>query len=169
MRRIPRHTLIGLVAVTIVGLGGLAIAGQLPSSQLAPTTDTGVPEGFEEEAWLAASASAAVVDQDEGTDIIILTAEELVPDGIYTIWWVNPGVVGMDMGPGGGLPQNTFTADHEGNAEARLTVDSDNDYEMMVVAYHADHRLYAERPGEMGETTFEHVKGAWPGPAGGTP
>ena len=54
-------------------------------------------------------------------------------------------------------------------ALSRLTVHSDNDYAMMVIAYHADHRLYADEPGEMGEVTFEHIKGPWPGPAGEMP
>lgn len=158
-----------IVAIVVLGFAGSLVADQLPSSDLAPTVDTGVPAGYEAETWRAARGSAEVVEQAEGVDTIILEAEGLVPNGIYTIWWVTPRVIGMDMGPGGGLPQNTFTADHEGNAQARLTVDSDNDYAMMVIAYHADHRVYAEEPGEMGEVTFEHLKGPWPGPGGEGP
>lgn len=152
---------LAFIAIAAVSFGSTSLFAQA-ASELEATTDTGVPEGFTEQKWTQASGTARVVERENGEDVIRLEAEGLVPDGIYTVWWVNPRIIGMDMGPGGGLPQNTFTADHEGKAEARLTVSSDNDYQMMVIAYHADHRLHGEKPGEMGEETFEHIKGDWP-------
>lgn len=145
------------------------MADNLPNSELAAADMSGTPDGIDADTWMDASGTASVTDRQNGSDVIELTAEGLVPDGIYTIWWVNEATFGMDMGPGGGLPANTFTADHEGNAHARLTVDSDNDYQMMVVAYHADHRTHGDMPGEMGDVTFEHLMGAWPGPEGDIP
>lgn len=149
-----------IVAIMVISLGATPLSAK--SSELAATDDTGVPEGFAPETWTRASGTAEVVEQRGSEDTIRLTAEGLVPDSIYTIWWVTPRIIGMDMGPGGGVPQNAFTADHEGRAEARITVPSDNTYRMMVVAYHADHKLHGDEPGEMGDVTFEHIKGDWP-------
>lgn len=165
-----RNNVTGMAALAVLGFAALPVAAQLPSSELMGTADSGLPPGIEdEELWTAARGRAEVVEQEEGVDTVIVAAGGLVPDGIYTIWWVNPRPDGMDMGPGGGLPQNTFTADHRGRARARLTVASDNNYQLMVIAYHADHRLYGEKPGAMGKVTFEHLKGPWPGPAGQEP
>lgn len=154
-------------AVTLFALP--ANAEDMPSSALQAADMSGVPEGFDSETWMAASGTASVIDHQNGSHIIEITADDLVPDGIYTIWWVNEATFGMDMGPGGGLPANTFTADHEGNAATQIAVDSDNDYQMMVIAYHADHRTHGDMPGEMGEVTFEHLMGPWPGPGGEMP
>jgi hypothetical protein len=155
--------LIRTLSFTTVTLAALAVGAAFAAeSDLSAADGSGVPEGYDRQAWMQASGQARVVEQIDGEDVVVLQAEGLVPDGIYTVWWVNERLVGMDMGPGGGLPQNTFTADHEGNAEARLTVDSGHGYEMMVIAYHADHRTHGEHPGEMGEVSFEHLKGAWP-------
>jgi hypothetical protein len=70
------------------------------------------------------------------------------------------------MGPGGGVPDNEFRADSDGNAETTFRVPAANDYQRMVIAYHADDQTHGDEPGEMGEITFEHLSGAWPGPAG---
>jgi len=165
MKRTSLHNA-ALTAVAFVAfsLGSASLSGETQRSvQLQASDENGVPQGINPRQWSTASGTAQIVAQENGEDVIVLRAEGLVPDGIYTIWWVTPRIIGMDMGPGGGLPQNTFTANHEGRAQARLTVPSDNTYRMMVVAYHADHRLYGEEPGEMGEVTFEHIKGTWPG------
>ncbi|ESR24630.1 hypothetical protein [Lutibaculum baratangense] len=108
------------------------------------------------------ASAAASSDQHEVT----LEATGLVPGGLYTIWWVNSGTFGMDMGPAGGTPANEFRAGDDGGAETTITVPADNDYQMFVVAYHADDRTHGDMPGEMGEVTFEQLMGPWPGPAG---
>lgn len=135
------------------------------SSDLMAADKSGVPEGWTSEDWMKASATAtATANGDE--HMVDVEATGLVPEGLYTFWWVNPGMVGMSMGPGGGAPGNDFRADADGNAEVSINVPADNDYAMMVVAYHADDETHGDEPGAMGEVTFEHLMGAWPGPEG---
>jgi hypothetical protein len=153
-----------------LGLWSASLAAEdLPHSSLMAADDRGVPAGVTSEQWTAAQGEAKVVGREDGQDVIEFEASGLVPEGLYTFWWVNRSTFGMDMGPGGGLPDNEFTADAEGDATATIRVPSDNDYQMMVVAYHADGRTHGESPGEMGTETFEHVMGPWPGPAGEMP
>lgn len=159
---------LGLTASLGLVPAGVA-AKDLPQSSLMASDRSGVPDGFTSEQWQAARGEAEVVTQEDGQDVIEFEASDLVPEGLYTIWWVNEGTFGMDMGPGGGLPDNEFTADAEGNATTTIRVPSDNDYQMMVVAYHADDQTHGESPGEMGAVTFEHLTGPWPGPAGKMP
>lgn len=154
-------------APTLVLALALATGAQAAdfTSQLEASEKAGLPEGHSSEQWGKAQGQAsATAEGDE--HVVELQASNLVQDGLYTVWWVNPGVVGMDMGPGGGVPANEFRADGEGDAQATLRVPADNDYEMIVVVYHADDQTHGEGPGEMGETTFEHLSGPWPGPAG---
>jgi hypothetical protein len=161
---------IALAAGTSLGLASAGLAGEhLPRSNLTAADEAGVPAGFTAEEWLAASGEAEVAAQEDGQDVIEFQGSGLVPEGLYTFWWVSDRLIGMDMGPGGGVPDNEFTADAEGHAATTIRVPSDNTYEMMVVAYHADGQTHGESPGEMGSETFEHLKGPWPGPAGEMP
>ncbi len=124
-----------------------------------------VPEGYDTEAWFQASADAFFdMDNDTMTDTVTVTADGLVPDGLYTAWWVNTQPE-MSMGPAAG-PEASFTADQDGNAEISFEVASDNDYQWLVLAFHADGNTYGEEPGAMGEITFSHLIGAFPGPEG---
>lgn len=165
-----RAGIISIALALIVGSGlwstGFAREPH-PQSSLKPTNDTGEPSAVASE-WMAAQGEARVVSREGNQDVIELQARNLVPNGLYTVWWVNKGTVGMDMGPGGGVQGNEFRADASGNATTEIKVPSDNDYEMMVVAYHADDQTHGAKPGEMGETTFNHLMGSWPGPAGET-
>lgn len=162
------HRIIKSAFLAPLGLAmALAVAGaQEFSSELMAADKSGVPEGMTEEQWMQASGDARVVSTENGQATVELQASGLVPEGLYTIWWVTPQTLGMDMGPGGGTPANEFTADSEGNASTTITVPADNTYGMIVVAYHADDQTHGEVPGEMGEVTFEHLMGAWPGPEG---
>jgi hypothetical protein len=137
-------------------------------SPLMAADRSGVPEGQTSGEWMGAQGKA--VASAEGTEhVVTVEASGLVSEGLYTVWWVNPGVFGMDMGPGGGLPDNEFRADADGNAEVDIRVPAENDYRMMVIAFHADDTTHGEKPGEMGKVAFEHLMGAWPGPAGEAP
>lgn len=140
------------------------VAMSVPAAALEAVTETGVPEGFTEDQWLAAQAEVQFLEPENNNHVIQLTAEGLVPQGIYTIWAVETGLFGMRAHPGGGLPANTFVADRDGEATRVITVEADNPYDRMVIAYHADHRTHGETPGEMGEVTFQHFAGAWPQP-----
>ncbi|MGF1623982.1 MAG: hypothetical protein ACFCVH_03790 [Alphaproteobacteria bacterium] len=150
-------------------LWSTGVAGQeLPQSSLEATDDSGLPSDVAGD-WMAAEGEATVVEQQGGQDVIEVEASNLVPDGLYTVWWVNEATLGMDMGPGAEPPGNEFRADADGNATTTFEVPSDNDYQMMVVAYHADDQTHGDSPGEMSETAFSHLMGPWPGPAGEMP
>ncbi len=144
-------------------------AQDLPHTTLTAADGSGVPDGFTSEQWLSVEGEARVVTQEDGHDVIDFEASGLVPEGLYTFWWVSSGLLGMSMGPGGGVPDNEFAADAEGHAATTIRVPSDNDYQMMVVVYHADGQAHGDSPGEMGTVSFEHLRGAWPGPAGEMP
>ena len=161
---------LGLAILVTAASGALApaiaAADERGAVTLSPSAKSGVPEGLTESQWMNATGTAAVVDRGGGTGTIELEASGLVPNGVYTVWWVNPGTISTDMGPGGGVPGNEFTADPQGNARATITADVGSGYEMMVVAYHADDQTHGETPGDMGTQTFEHLMGPWPGSEG---
>lgn len=133
-----------------------------PTINLMPTADDGVPEGYTEEEWLGVSGSmyAEVVDDENYT--VTVEASGLVPDGLYTLWWMSEGLVGMSMGPAGGVPDNEFRADADGNATVTITVSQDNEYDMIALAYHADDETHGEEPGALGDVTFGHLMGPFP-------
>jgi hypothetical protein len=166
-----RASIAGLALGLIAGLGLLSphlAARDLPHSTLMAADGSGVPAGFTSQQWLSAEGEARVVTQEDGHDVIEFEASGLVPEGLYTFWWVSRGILGTSMGPGGGTPDNEFTADGDGNATATIRVSSDNDYQTMIVAYHADGQTHADSPGQMGTESFQHLMGPWPGPAGET-
>ena len=137
---------------------------QETSEMLMATADDGTPEEITEEQWLSATGEVSVVEVNPDSYTITLKASNLVPNGLYTLWWVNQQLVGMDMGPAGGLPSNEFRADESGQVDTDITVPADNNYQMLVAAYHADDRTHGEMPGEMGEVTFAHLRGSFPKP-----
>jgi len=152
------------LAVGMAAAAPAALAADY-TSQLTASADDGLPEGHSEEAWLAAEGTAtATAEGDE--HVVTLEATNLVADGLYTVWWVNPGVIRMSMGPGGGVPDNEFRADADGSAQATFRVPGDNDHQQMVIAYHADDQTHGDEPGEMGEVTFKHLEGSWPSSTG---
>ncbi len=138
------------------------------SAELSATTDSGTPEAYTEERWQEASGTASVASQSEGEYTVRLEASGLVPDGLYTTWYVIPGIAGtsagQEVGPAGGVP-NEFRADAQGNATFEFAVPAENDYRDLVVAYHADDMTHGEMPGAMGEVTFAHLMTAFPTPS----
>ena len=138
------------------------IAQNQNGSMLMAAANDGIPQGMTEEEWLAAKGEVLVSEVNSDTYTVTLKASNLVPNGLYTLWWVNQKIVGMGMGPAGGLPNNEFRADSEGNASATITVPADNNYQMLVTAYHADDQTHGEMPGKMGEITFGHLMGDFP-------
>lgn len=135
------------------------------SKSLKPTTNDGTPDGYSEQEWTRAKANATVTDVNADSYTVEVEASNLVPNGLYTIWYVNEKLVGMDMGPAGGTPENEFRADSEGNATATITVSKDNGYQMMGLAYHADNQTHGEMPGEFGTQTFTHFMGEFVKPS----
>lgn len=124
--------------------------------------DDGTPKGITEERWLKANATVSTSPVSNGKYQVTVQASGLVPNGLYTFWWVNKKLVGMDMGPAGGVEGNSFRADKNGNATKTITVPADNNYQMLVAAYHADNQTHGEMPGKMGEETFGHFSGPFP-------
>ena len=147
--------------------GGMT-GGTMSTAELSATTNNGVPEAFTEDRWQEASGTATITSQSAEQYTLRLEASGLVPEGLYTTWYVNPGIagspVGREVGPAGDLP-NDFRADAEGNATFELTVPADNDYQNLVVAYHADDMTHGDSPGETGEVTFGHLMTSFPAPS----
>ena len=137
----------------------LIAQNQDTSNELSAFANDGIPEGLTEQEWLAATGAISISEMDSDNYTVTVEANNLVPDGLYTLWWVNKKLVGMDMGPAGGSPNNEFRADSDGNATTAISVPTNNNYQTLVVAYHADARTHGEMPGEMGQVTFGHLKG----------
>ncbi|MFP4133533.1 MAG: hypothetical protein ACLFQP_03940, partial [Halothece sp.] len=122
-----------MAAVTTVTLGGLAL-GLVPeargdsstnhhpevtqnqdpliaaaSTQLMGTNkDSGTPDGYSQQEWTSANANVTVTDVNADSYTVQVEASGLVPDGLYTLWYMEERLVGMGMGPAGGTPENEF-------------------------------------------------------------
>lgn len=166
-----RKLFVGLMALVLVATAivNVPVAAQdddmmIDFSVLLATGMDGLPEDVEEEDWFYGTAAAFMDMGDEGTDTITVIAEDLVAEGLYTVWWVNTDPE-MSMGPAAGT-EGSFTADEDGFAEFSFEVASDNDYQWIILAFHADGQTHGDSPGEMGVETFSHLIGAFPGPGG---
>jgi len=148
-------------------MGGFPGAGGMTMSRAVQLTPTDM-DGSPVDGWLNAQAVATMSMGMDGADTVTVYASGLVPEGLYTLWWVNNmgNMLTMSMGPAGGLPANEFYADASGNAVAAISVPSDNDYQLLAIAYHADGLTHGDNPGKAGSETFTHLTGAFPGPAG---
>ena len=155
---------LGFVVLFTLGL----VFAQDTGGALSVTTDSGTPEGYTEAQWQEASGAATITSQSAEAYTVQLEANGLVPDGLYTTWYVIPGVAGtaagQEVGPAGSLP-NEFRADAQGNATFEFSVPTDNDYRDLVVAYHADDMTHGDAPGAMGEVTFAQLMMGFPGPS----
>lgn len=119
------------------------IAQKQDAKELVAIADDGTPENLATEEWLTATGEIFISEVNSDGYTVTVKANNLVPNGLYTLWWVNKQIISMDMGPVGGLPDNEFRADSEGNATTTISVPANNDYQMLVAAYHADDRTHA--------------------------
>ncbi|MEL6273104.1 MAG: hypothetical protein AAFR22_25080, partial [Chloroflexota bacterium] len=120
-------------------------------------------DGSPEEEWLTAWGFVTAEAAEDGALAVNVFASNLVPEGVYTLWGVNMGLVGMDVAPAGGAENNAFTASEAGTATISVTIPAEESYEMLALAYHSDGQTYGDNPGAMGEVTFTHLMGAFPG------
>ena len=135
------------------------------STQLQAMLPDGTPQGFTEQQCKNAQANVTVTDVNNETYTVKVEASGLVSNGLYTLWYINDQLVGKEMGPAGGVPDNEFRADDEGNATTSITVPANSDYDMMGIAYHADNQTHGDKPGKMGEVTFTHLMGQFVKPS----
>jgi hypothetical protein len=135
------------------------------STQLSATAGSGTPEGFTEQEWKNAQAKVTVTDVSGDTYTVKVEASGLVPNGLYTVWWIKDQLIGKAMGPAGGVPNNELRADEQGNATTTIAIPANNDYDMMGLAYHADNQTHGDKPGKMGETAFRHLMGKFVKPS----
>lgn len=157
-----------LVLTTILALGAFGAAAQddmmmdmdVLGTTILPSVDA---DGAPEENWLDAWGFAIAHADEDGNLVVDIYANNLVPEGVYTLWGVNMGMVGMQVAPAGGAEANAFTASEDGDIAFTVTVGADESYEMLAVAYHSDGQTYGDEPGAMGEVTFTHLMGAFPG------
>jgi hypothetical protein len=163
-----RNTFAVLLAVLIGAMAFGAVAAQDDMAEDAPVVNVlpivemdGIPEGVEAEAWADATVIAVATQTEDGVEVTIFGAE-LVPEGLYTTWAVNEGLVGMDVAPAGGTPANEFRANEDGFGVNTIIIPADEVPDALALAYHSDDQTYGDNPGPMGEVSFTHVMGGFP-------
>lgn len=126
--------------------------------------------------WLAATGSATVTcTGSQGT--VRATFENLVPDGVYTMWYffmatpptADParGVIEIPVGARDGS-QNTFTADADGRAnfeatfEPCLQMSGSQLMAGLAIAWHSDRKTYGLYPGKFGRNSHVQIFGTLP-------
>ena len=112
--------------------------------------------------WLAGAGEVSVSCVD-GMATVNASFQDLVPNGVYTLWYstlalppTSPlSIMNLPLGPRDGS-QNSFIADENGNAmyelayESCLRLTTDELGSMIALAYHSDGRTYALSPGLFG-------------------
>lgn len=135
--------------------------------------EKGEPLGFTLSDWLSGTGVIAYACQ-HGEATFDATFSNLVPDGVYTLWYGRltmeegaiAGVEEMPLGAPDGS-QNTFTADEDGAAAFHLAgfpcvapTELDESGTGMstvfAIAYHSDGKTYGDDPGPFG--TVSHVQ-----------
>ena len=135
------------------------------ATALTLSAEDGLPKGIVLADWDKAFGVAEMVMGTTGNDTIAIYAGGLVPNGVYTIWWVNM-KPSMSMGPLTKPDNNSFKADTKGYGNLTFTVPSKNDYQAIFVVYHADGKTHGTDPGKMGSESYTHLTGEFPGPGG---
>lgn len=121
--------------------------------------------GFSLSEWLAGTASGSY-KVDSGVGTLEFSAENLVPDGVYTVWCsrikLPPEPLVIDM-PCGALDgsENVFEADANGKAEFNLVMNAlepstQSTVNVLALAYHSDGNTFGAYPGPFGSNT--HVQ-----------
>lgn len=125
----------------------------------------GQPLGFTMADWLAATGAGTYTISGDQAEID-LHFENLVPNGIYTVWCAyvtvppEPNIIDEPCGKADGS-ENIFIAGADGTAEFHLTQgvlpDSDGKtFTTLAIAYHSDGKTYGPYPGDFGKNS--HVQ-----------
>jgi len=124
--------------------------------------------------WLSATGEGTYLVSSDGSEAEIdFTAQNLIPNGVYTVWCsrikMPPDPVVTDF-PCGALDgsENVVTADENGNLTYTVTTEplqasTDEEVAVIALAYHSDGETYGEEPGPFGSVT--HVQIFWMMPA----
>ena len=88
--------------------------------------------------WEEAKGEALIEEAAADTREITIRVENLVPDSVFTVWFVNERPVVDIMGVGEGA--NSFRTDSDGNGVFSATVSSGEleDWQKLEVAYHPE-------------------------------
>ncbi|MHB8629725.1 MAG: hypothetical protein ACYDBJ_20945 [Aggregatilineales bacterium] len=142
--------------------------GLTKATALTISTENGTPKGIDLTTWDKAFGVAEMTMGTTGSDTIVVLAGGLVPNGLYTLWWVDAEPT-MTMGPLTNGSNNSFKADANGYGTISFSVPSDNKYQLLFVVYHADGQTHGDMPGTMGSQSFSQLSGEFPGPGGMAP
>jgi hypothetical protein len=145
---------------------------QLGLNPLGPYTK-GADLDFTMKSWLAATGTGTyTVNGDEAR--IDLSFENLVPNGLYTLWCAevtvppNVNILDKPCGAADGS-ENIFTADEDGHAEVQLDTralpaSTEETSQVLAIAYHSDGQTYGPIPGAFGLNTHVQIFYMIPGP-----
>ena len=109
--------------------------------------------------WLAATGEVSVSCTD-GVAVVNANFQNLVPNGVYTLWYSTISLpptspitaLDLPLGPTDGS-QSTLTVDENGNSlytleyEPCIRLSTDQLGTMLILAYHSDGRTYGLSPG----------------------
>lgn len=133
----------------------------------------GAELGFTMGEWLAGTGSGTYTVIDDKAEIDV-SFENLVPNGVYTIWCAHINVpphftiVDEPCGVQDGS-ENTVIADAAGKANFNLTLDklpdtTEETIRVIAAAYHSDGETYGFYPGDFGLNSHVQILAFIPGP-----
>ena len=122
-------------------------------------TAEGVRMGFTSKRWIAASGTGSIVDLGEGARRIVLSFENLVVFGTYSLFKHVVGASGLALVPLDGTGRTSaFTADASGSA--KLEVRSPQPlaaHGAITLVYNSDGKPHRDSPGPIGLKAHDHL------------
>lgn len=140
---------------TLMGGGGSSSGFVLtvPSQQPVPPDQDVTP-------WQAATGTLDITTSGtEAIAVVHFEATGLVPDGLYSLWWVLP-TESLVLEDNARLL--VFRADEKGMASATFSIFASEDYAVLGVAavYHASSSLNGDQQRTLGNGSFLHLTSA---------
>ena len=140
--------------------------GVAKATTLTAVTFNGIPKAADKTMWTKQIGVATMSHGTNGTDSVVLRLGRLVPNSLYTAWWINAtpkratGI--LSKAPGDPIKPNA-----DGMATLSFEVPSDNNYQRLGVFFQADGNMPGtDTPGTMGSVAYIALVGLFPGPAG---